>query len=102
MKTKVALLALAVATLQSVAVAQQTPSLSASSKAVERQRIQVTTLLNPPAVKEQTTIDRVGKDSSRPWTKIVGWHNGASTSWDAKSHEAQFCLLSFGADPVQR
>ena len=100
MKTKVTLLAIALATLSSVALAQQTPTLSATSKPAERQRVHVVTPLNPPVVTEQTTIDRVGNASSQPWTKIVGWHNGTSTSWNPDTHEAQFCLLSFGAPPA--
>jgi len=100
MKTKITSLAIALATLSSVALAQQTPTLSAASKPVERLRIHISTPLNQPAVKEQTPIYRVGNVSSRPWTKIVGWHNGTPTSWNAEAHEAQFCLLSFGAEPM--
>ena len=98
MKTKVTLLALAVATLQTIALAQQIPSMATTTK-VDKAKIQVSTplnLLNQPLKKEQPTIDRVGGMSSRPWTQIVGWHNGQSTSWNPDTHEADFCLLSLG------
>ena len=100
MKTKTTLLAIALATLSSVAWAQQTPSLYATSKPAERQRAHLVTPLNQSVAPEQTAIDRVGNASSRPWTKIVGWHNGTSTSWNPDTHEAQFCLLSFGVGPA--
>lgn len=98
MKTKVTLLAIALATLESVALAQQTPKMSAASKTVEKPKIQVTTPLDwsQPAVKEQTSILRVGNISSRPWAQIVGWHNAAPFSQDLTTHEPQFCLLSIG------
>ncbi|MDR3456511.1 MAG: hypothetical protein P4N60_03635 [Verrucomicrobiae bacterium] len=98
MKTIVTLLALAVATLQTVAWAQQQPNLSAASTQVEKPKIKAFTPLdvNQPVTKEQTPINRVGNVSSRPWTQIVGWHNGAATSWNPDTHEAQFCVLSVG------
>jgi len=68
---------------------------------VEKAKVQVSTplnLLNQPVKKEQTTIDRVGGVSSRPWVQIVGWHNGQSTAWNPDTHEAQFNLVSFGRD----
>ncbi|HEV2693195.1 MAG TPA: hypothetical protein VG347_09900 [Verrucomicrobiae bacterium] len=100
MKTKVALLAIAMATIQSVALAQQTPKLSATSKTFDTEKIRVNTPLsvNPLTAKNADThIDRVGNASSRPWTQIVGWQNGSS-SWNPDTHEARFCLVSFGTD----
>jgi hypothetical protein len=101
MKTKVTLLAIALATLQSVALAQQTPDLSGSTPAVDQKKIHVTTPLSAPPVNPfkvpvQTEINRVGNVSSRPWTEIVGWHNGQSVSWNGEDHEPQFCVLSLG------
>jgi hypothetical protein len=98
MKTKVTLLAIALATLESVALAQQTPKMSAASKAVEKPKVQVTTPLDwsQPAVNQPAYINRVGNVSSRPWTQIVGWHNGAPFPADCATHEPQFSLLSVG------
>jgi hypothetical protein len=100
MKTKVALLAIAMATIQSVALAQQTPKLSATSRVIDAQNIRVNTPLNAnplTAKNPDTHIDRVGNMSSRPWTQIVGWQNGSS-SWNPDTHEAGLCLVSFGTD----
>jgi hypothetical protein len=98
MKTKVTLLAIALATLASVALAQQTPKMSVANKAVEKPGLQVTTPLDwsQPVVNQPTTINRVGNISSRPWSQIVGWHNGAPFTTDCVTHEPQFCLLSVG------
>ena len=97
MKTKVTLLAIALATLESVAWAQQTPKMSAA-KAVEKPKVQVTTPLDwsQPVVNQPAYINRAGNVSSRPWTQIVGWHNGAPFNTDCVTHEPQFCLLSVG------
>ena len=94
---------LAAAAIQTVALAQQTPTMAAASTKVEKTKIEVSSplLLNlkQPVKQENTTIDRVGGVSSRPWTQTVGWHNGQSTAWNPDTHEAQFCVLSFGAEP---
>jgi hypothetical protein len=98
MKTKVTLLAIAVAMLESVALAQQTPKMSAAVKTTEQPKVQVTTPLDwsRPVLNQPTVINRVGNVSSRPWMQIVGWHNGAPFSADCVTHEPQFSLLSFG------
>jgi hypothetical protein len=98
MKTKVTLLAMALATLQSVVWAQPTPHLSSSTPAIDQHKIHVTTPLSGPPVKAPATTDinRLGNVSSRPWAQIVGWHNGRSVAWNGEDHETQFCLLSLG------
>jgi hypothetical protein len=98
MKTKVALMVLAVAAIQTVALAQQTPTMAVATTKVDK-KIEVSSPLlkvTQPVKKENATIDRVGGVSSRPWTQTVGWHNGQSTEWNADTHEAQLCVLSIG------
>jgi hypothetical protein len=48
----------------------------------------------PSPSENQSKIERVGKMSSRPWTKIVGWHPGASQFPTAENHESQLILVS--------
>jgi hypothetical protein len=98
MKTKVTFLAIALATFQSVALAQQTPNLSATRPEFAQKPVHFTTPFSPLPVKVpgQAEINRVGSVSSRPWTQIVGWHNGRSISWNGEDHEPQLFVLSVG------
>jgi hypothetical protein len=100
MKTKIMFLAMVIATLQTVALAQQ-QNLSTASTLVAKPKLQVFAPLNLTQPQAQDKIDRAGGMSSQPWTKIVGWHNCAPTFSDADKHEAHFCLVSFGAEPLR-
>jgi len=62
--------------------------------AVAKHQFRMTTPLSGPAQKTTGEIVRLGNMSSRPWTKIVGWHPGASGFDTAENQEPQLRLIS--------
>ena len=102
MKTYATLLAIGSLLVFQTTAAPHLENSSASDMTVER-GIQVFTPLTTPA---QTTevknkIEHYGNMSSQPWTKIMGWHPGASQFSDAETHESKLTLIWIGHEPWQ-
>jgi len=108
MKTKAAIAVIAFAGIFQLAAAQPlgrpAPAAAPAEKhqavsanvAVAKYQLQVTTPWSGPVTKKTGKIERFGNMSSRPWTKIVGWHPGAP-SWtyeDGENQEPQLQVIS--------
>jgi hypothetical protein len=102
MKTYATLLAIGSLIVFQATAAPHPENSSASDMTAER-GIHVFTPLTPPAqtMEDKNKIEHYGNMSSQPWTKIAGWHPGASQFPDAKTHESKLILIWIGHEPWQ-